>query len=270
MNLFKTLFNMIHRHKKIKEEYDLLAEEEDKQEKSKSLRVEIPREFIEKYIKKTDVVLDAGGGTGVNAILMAEKCKHVTLLDISPKVLEYAKANIAKTILSEKIEIMQGDITHMPQFSGSQFTFLVCVGDSISYVLNKRFDAMKEMMRVLKKNSILILGCDSKLGFIRDYLSKGNLNEAVISMKGNQTCCGMGPKTYAYSIDEMTQLLKQNGCEIIEIASTPTFTDTLSPEIKNKYKNEQWSKLKKLEMELCVKPELLGVGSHLLFVARKC
>jgi len=27
--------------------------------------------------------------------------------------------------------------------------------------------------------------------------------------------------------------------------------------------------LKKLEMEICTKPELLGVGNHLLFIAKK-
>lgn len=261
---------MIYNHNNILEKYDLLAEEEDKQEKDRSLRIEIPREFIKKYIKSNDIVFDAGGGTGINAIIMAERCKHVTLLDISPKVLEYARINIAKTIFSDKIEIRQGDITNMPDFSASQFTFLVCVGDSISYVLDKRFEAMKEMVRILRKNSILIIGCDSKLGFLRNCLSNGDLNEAIAIMNNNQTRCGMGIDTYVYSVEEMTHLLRNNGCEILEIASTPTFTDTLLPKMKNKYKTEKWSELKKLEMELCVIPELLGVGSHLLFVARKC
>jgi len=30
-----------------------------------SLRTEIPREFIKKYLKASDVVLDAGGGMGI-------------------------------------------------------------------------------------------------------------------------------------------------------------------------------------------------------------
>ena len=255
--------------KEIKKRYDSLAEQEDIQEKKKSLRVEIPREFIKKYIQSNDVVLDAGGGTGVNAILMAEVCKHVTLLDISTKILEYAKINISKTIFSEKIEVLEGDITNLSNFSDSKFTFLVCVGDSISYVLDKRFDAIKEMVRVLKKGSVLIIGCDSRLGFLRNVLSKGDLNEAKSIMKGNQTFCGMGPETYPYSVNEMSELLENNGCEVLEIASTPTFTDILSSEVKNEYKEKSWNELKKLEMELCVKPELLGVGNHLLFVAKK-
>jgi hypothetical protein len=32
---------------------------------------------------------------------------------------------------------------------------------------------------------------------------------------------------------------------------------------------DAWDRLKELELELCTKSELLGVGLHLLFVARK-
>lgn len=77
---------MIYDPKKIEKAYDEIADEEDRQEKKLTLRTEIPREFIKKYLKKSDVVLDAGGGTGINAIMMAKKCKNVTLLDISPQI----------------------------------------------------------------------------------------------------------------------------------------------------------------------------------------
>ena len=59
----------------VQEAYDKVAEEEDQAEKSPSLRTEIPREFIKKYLKPTDIVLDAGGGTGINAIMMANAAK---------------------------------------------------------------------------------------------------------------------------------------------------------------------------------------------------
>jgi ubiquinone/menaquinone biosynthesis C-methylase UbiE len=250
--------------KKVKQTYDKVADEEDKQEKGYSLRTEIPREFIKKYIKKTDTVLDAGGGTGINTILMAKRSKHVTLLDISTEVLNHAKDNTKKL---KNIDILEGDISNLKQFKNSQFSFIVCVGDSISYVLEKRFKAIKELIRVAKKNSIIIIGCDSKCGFMRLYLNEGNLKEAISINKSHETYCGMGPRTHVYDISEMKKLIEKNGCTIIEIASTPTISDTVN---KKPFKNpKDWKKLKKLEMELCTKPELLGVGNHLLFIAKK-
>jgi ubiquinone/menaquinone biosynthesis C-methylase UbiE len=75
---------MIYNPKTIRDAYDQVSEKEDRFEKGFSLRNEIPREFIKKYLGASDVVLDAGGGTGINAIMMASRCKKVTLVDISP------------------------------------------------------------------------------------------------------------------------------------------------------------------------------------------
>lgn len=258
---------MIYNPKKVKKAYDEIAGEEDRQEKKLTLRTEIPREFIKKYLKKSDVVLDAGGGTGINAIMMAKKCKHVTLLDISTNILKHAEKNIKKAGLLNNIDLFEGDISNLKQFKEGQFSFAVCVGDAVSYVLDNRFKAMKELVRVVKRGSILVVGCDSKYGFMRLYLAEGDLNEAIKINKTHETYCGMGPRTHVYSIDEMKELLEKNGCKVLEIASTPTITDTVDR--KQFDDKKKWAKLKKLEMEICTKPELLGAGNHLLFIAKK-
>ncbi len=126
---------------------------------------------------------------------------------------------------------------------------------------------MKELVRVAKRGSILVIGCDSKYGFMRLYLAGGNLNEAIKINKIHETYCGMGPRTHVYSIDEMRELLEKNGCKVLEIVSTPTISDTVDK--KQFYEKKKWTKLKKIEMEICTKPELLGVGNHLLFIAKK-
>jgi len=51
----------------IRDAYDGYVENEDQFEKGFSLRNDVPREFIKRYLKPDDVVLDAGGGAGINA-----------------------------------------------------------------------------------------------------------------------------------------------------------------------------------------------------------
>ncbi len=252
----------------VRKSYDRVAEEENSAEKMPSLRTEIPREFIKKYLKASDVVLDAGGGTGINAILMAQRCKKVTLVDISPRILELAALNIENAGLTETIDLLEGDITNLAQFGDGEFSFIVCVGDSISYVLEKGFKAVKELVRVARKGSFLVVGCDSKYGFMRLRLSQGNLDEALAIYKTGQSYCGMGPRTHLYTVAEMTALLESAGCDILEVASTPTFSDTIE---KSLYTSspKKWEQLKALEFEVCKTPELLGMGLHLLFVAKK-
>jgi ubiquinone/menaquinone biosynthesis C-methylase UbiE len=257
----------------IREAYNQAAEEEDQAEKQPSLRTEIPREFIKRYLKPSNVVLDAGGGTGINAIMMAQRCKKVTLLDITPRILELAAANVEDAGLTRAIDVIEGDITDLNQFSDGAFSFVVCVGDAISYVLDEREQAINELVRVTQPGSILIIGCDSKYGFIGLHL-RNNLLEKAIEISKTSECYSVGARTHLYTIEEMTTLLESAGCEVLEIASTPTLADTIDKhaffaELDEEAFQNKWKKLKALEMQLCTRPELLGVGLHLLFVARK-
>jgi ubiquinone/menaquinone biosynthesis C-methylase UbiE len=251
----------------VREIYDAVAEEEDRSEKKRSLRTEIPRAFVLKYLRPSDVVLDAGGGTGINAIMMAESCRKVTLVDLSPRILALGANNVRQAGLLEKIDLQEGDITHLDQFASASFSFVLCVGDAISYALDKGPQAINELVRVAEPGAVLILGCDSRFGFMRLYLSQGELEEVLAMHKSAETYCGMGPRTHLYTVEEMTRLLQEAGCEILEVASTPTLTDTID---RSLYTDEaHWEKLKALELEICTRPELLGMGAHLLFVVRR-
>jgi SAM-dependent methyltransferase len=227
----------------------------------------LPREFIKKYLQSSDLVLDAGGGTGVNAILMAKRCRHVTLLDITPGILQLARENIEAAGVADRVTLMHGDITDLHEVDDDRYSFVVCVGDALSYALDKRFQAIKELVRVARPGSILILGCDSKLGFMRLKLAQGRLDEALEIYEHGECECGMGPRTHTYTVEEMAGLLERNGCGVLEVASTPTISDTVDTAVYRE--RGVWDELKELELELCTRPELLGVGLHLLFVARK-
>jgi ubiquinone/menaquinone biosynthesis C-methylase UbiE len=247
--------------------YERNAEIEDRSEKELSLRTEIPREFIKRYIKPTDRVLDAGAGTGINAIMMSRLCESVTLLDITPQILELARSNIESEGLQDRVQVVEGDICHLDQFEDGQFSFIVCVGDSLSYVLDQREMAIKELVRVAESGSILILGSDSKYGFLRLKLAQGNIAEARRILRTGGTYCGMGPKTHLYTVGEMKTLLERSGCQLLVVASTPSLSDTFDVAPFNE--TNTWEELKEIELEVCTTPELLGIGLHLLFVAQK-
>ncbi len=155
----------------IRNAYDEIAAREDDFEKGQALRNEIPREFIKRYLQPSDVALDAGGGTGLNAILMAQRCAQVTLLDLSPRILELAARNIKSAGLTAKIDLVEGDITDLHAFPDAAFSFVVCVGGSLSYVQEKGSQAVHELVRVAKPGALLIVGCDAKYGFVRWLLT---------------------------------------------------------------------------------------------------
>ena len=247
--------------------YERNSAAEDAAETGGSLRVELPREFVRRYLQASDVVLDAGGGTGANAIVMAAVCQRVVLVDLTPAILRLAATNVVAAEVSEKVDIVQGDITDLRRFEDGSFSFVLCVGDAISYVMDKRFEALHELVRLAREGSILTVGCDSKLGFLRMMLADGELEEAQAIVDSGECFCGMGPRTHLYTVDEMREMLDAEGCDVIEVASTPTFADTI--EVDRYSAALEWEKLRSIELESCTAPELLGMGLHLLFVARK-
>jgi ubiquinone/menaquinone biosynthesis C-methylase UbiE len=267
--------NVTYNPEAIRSTYDEIAEREDRFEKGFSLRNDIPREFIKKHLKAGDVVLDAGGGSGINAIMMAQLCRKVTLLDISPRMLELAAINVQNAGLSERIDLVEGDITNLEQFGDAEFSFVICLGGSLSYVLEKAPRAIQELVRVAKKQSILIVGCDSKYGFVKWMLSdhsecqqdlESRLDMAIEVYEASEYEPGEGARAHLYTVAELTGLLEEAGCEILEVASTPTLMDSWD---QSTYPKGRRDELRALELKVCTIPELLGMGHHLFCVARK-
>jgi ubiquinone/menaquinone biosynthesis C-methylase UbiE len=260
---------MVYKPEEVRQLFDQIVEQEDQLEKRPFLRNEIPREFIKKYIKNTDRVLDAGGGTGLNAILMAGLCQRVTLVDISPRMLTLAAANIEEAGLAGQIDLVEGDITDLSRFDDGAFSFIVCVGGALSHTLELNLRALQEMVRVAEKGARLVIGCDSKYGLMRHFLRYDDdlLDEVESMIATGEFLNNDQLKAHLYTVGEMRGLLEDAGCLTIEIASTPVVINSLD---ESKYHEAgRWERLKALEMRLCTIPELLGSGSHLLFIAEK-
>lgn len=106
----------------IKKSYDEIADFEDEAEKKGSFRVLIPRYLIKKYITRDDIYDSLG--------------KTVTLVDLTPSVLNRTKTNIVLKGLTDKIQVVEGDITDLVMFQDATFSFVICVGAALSYVLD--------------------------------------------------------------------------------------------------------------------------------------
>jgi release factor glutamine methyltransferase len=55
-------------------------------------------------------VLDMGTGSGVNGILAASRGGHVVAVDINPKALEAARANVVRNRLAGRVEVHHSDV----------------------------------------------------------------------------------------------------------------------------------------------------------------
>lgn len=90
-------------------------------------------------------VLDVGCGTGVVAITAARAGAHVTALDLTPELLEVARANAATSRVT--VEWHEGDAEALP-FPDQHFDVVV---SQFGHIFAPRPDiALREMLRVLR------------------------------------------------------------------------------------------------------------------------
>ena len=111
-------------------------------------------EAIVNFIRKGDVVLDAGCGDGSLAILLAKKGAIVTACDISPENIAAGRENAVSAGLSEKISFMTADAENLP-FPDNSFDWVVS-----SHVLEHlpHFEkGLAEIRRITKKRAVIAM-----------------------------------------------------------------------------------------------------------------
>jgi len=120
--------------------------------------------LVNKIVQDGDLILDAGGGTGTSAILALQKGGNnakAVILDISENMLEKARQKANSNDFGDQISIQVGDMYHIP-FPDNYFDVVISTYSTCP--LEAPLIAVKEMLRVLKKDGILGIAhsCDPK------------------------------------------------------------------------------------------------------------
>jgi ubiquinone/menaquinone biosynthesis C-methylase UbiE len=107
-------------------------------------------------------ILDNGCGTGILFETISEKTKSIIGIDISYKMLDYAKQRTSNLIL--------GDSQYLPFQDGS---FDLVIGRSLLHHIPDPYLGLKEMARVLKRNGEIVIVDTNKsiLSILPRYLA---------------------------------------------------------------------------------------------------
>ncbi len=103
------------------------------------LEFETTLQFLEKYLPKKGLILDAGGGPGRYTIELAKRGYEVVLLDMTPANLEFARRQVKRAKLQDKVtDIVEGSIVDLSRFADETFEAVICLGGPLSHVLDKQ------------------------------------------------------------------------------------------------------------------------------------
>lgn len=95
--------------------------------------------------------LDVGGGTGLLTRYLAARCEEVVLLDISPKMLEQARRDLAA---QDNVSFVQGDVFADPLDEGS-FDLVMCT--DVLHHTGRHAELLSRMIRLLEPGGSLVV-----------------------------------------------------------------------------------------------------------------
>ena len=251
------------------------------------LQALIHADFLQRYITNGDRVLDAGSGPGRFSIEIVRLGATVTVLDISDQQLELAKHKFAEAKILNKIDqCLKGDIVDLSMFPDNHFDVVVCFGGALSYTCERRYEAIKELVRVTRPGGILLISVMCRSG-VQNWVRKGmipileNPDEAAElgtsfwsvlntgDLPGFESRIGMRhPAMHLFTADELISLLP--GCEVLELAGSNVIAPEFSLELDAIAENPKaWETVVKLEKKVNTNPGLVNSGTHIIAAARR-
>jgi len=214
-----------------------------------------------KYLPKRCSVLDAGGGYGRLAILLAKKGYKITVLDPVRELLELAEIKAKRE--KANITTVIGDVTKLPFKSGS-FDAVIAMRDVLNYSKNYKRGA-KEAIRVCRKGGVIVASGGSKYGRLSAGRPINDVNALFRSLHGKAYPTGEGFNIRRFSVAELKSLFA--GQKILEVTGDSIVMPMLRGNAYNALKKAR-KQILEIDKELA-KEENLNFFDHIILVARK-
>ena len=273
---------------KIRDYYDGYGDREwDRLEGSLHGRVhfEVTKHIIERHLPEEGHILDAGCGPGRYAVHLAREGYRVCLVDISEEQLKLAGEKIDEAGVRESVtDVRRMDVCDLSEIPDASYDAVLCLGGALSYVRDRRHEAVSELIRVAKPGSPLIVSVMSLLGTFH-LISKFDAKDFLVNIEDHVEWDPATPfpdvlnsrvgsnewhaPMTVYTSDYIRRFMEEHGCEVLEIATTNTITSSYWDGLeKISGDPEATEVLIRLEKEFSTKPGLLDMGEHLIVVAR--
>ncbi|MFZ1654604.1 MAG: class I SAM-dependent methyltransferase [Candidatus Moraniibacteriota bacterium] len=193
---------------------------------SDALIMEIIKESIGKHCSEQSAVCDAGGGTGRWVVKMSiEIPGKFMVYDRSVDMLAKAKENIEKAGLSDKVTLVQGDLTDMKSIESESIDHIVSIYSPISFI-SENGKAASEMYRVLKKGGRILLMGHSYYNALASKVNNYRADSeelARLSEEYRVKWAPYVPELVTFSKESMESLLKTAGFRIEKTYGVPVF-----------------------------------------------
>lgn len=238
------------------------------------------KEIISRYLNGKMKIYDIGGGIGKYAEWLASMGQEVTLIELAPTAVDYAKEH-----MTVPYEAEVGDARKIDKPDNS--ADMVLLMGPLYHLMSEedRLTVLSEAHRVLKDNGILIAAGISKFSSATWALTVyGTANEFIsddiymdMIMREMETGEHIRPKEYPYfisnayfhTIDGLRDEISEAGFKVTESAAVEGCS-WITPDIAEKWKDDdKRERLLKIIRTTEHEESMMGISPHFIISATK-
>lgn len=235
------------------------------------------------HLPVTGRVLDIGGGPGRYALWLAERGYQVVLADLSPTLLAIAREQVHQSGVSTRIEaIVEADACDLSNWADASFDAVVALGPF--YHLPEPADrerAAAELHRVLRPGGVAFVALMPRYAFLRRTLAIPDERHRLADPSFVQRVMedGVfindvpGRFTGGYGVlpEEVSPFFERCGFDTRVLLACEGFVPDLQDALAQMQMEDPaaYQHMLELILETTADPTILGMSSHLLYIASK-
>jgi len=239
------------------------------------IKLHIHSHYLQQHITASNLVLDIGAGAGRFTQILVNLGAVVVVADISNHQLELNKrfANELQFAYGVK-EWLQLDICDMGVFADQTFDAVVCYGNPLGYVFEKKDQALSEVARVLKPAGKAFLSVASLWGSIHELLpailTVNAEKNAEIIHTGDlyfDASEGLRHRCHLFRASEFRVFLESHSVSVVALSASNCVSTVWGEKLQEiRSDAARWNELLRMELEACRQPGCLDMGTHLIAV----
>lgn len=229
--------------------------------------------YIEKYIKKDNIIIEIGAGTGRYSHFLAHEGYRVDAVELVEHNIEIFKKN---TLAEEKVSVVQGNALDLSFMEDNKYDITLVLGPLYHlYSEEDKKQALREAIRVTKKGGKIFVayvisdGCLIDEGFsrgnidVKDYIKRGLIDgETFVAKSKPEDLFELVRKE---DVDNLIldlpvkrlHYVASDGCALLIRDAIEKMSDDIF-ELYFKY-----------HLTTCEREDLLGITSHALDILEK-
>lgn len=252
---------------KLDEYYNKFNEEKRLNSRHGQVEFQVSMDYIHRYLKPGDRILDVGAATGRYSIPLFEEGYDVTAVEPVQHNLGRLKAK------KPELPAFKGDARKLKRFRDESFDLVLLFGPMYHLVDdNDKILALKEAERVTRKGGLVMVAY-----VMNEYsiLTYGFKEQHILELQENQKVDGSfrvrpdEEDLYDYvRLEDVDRLNSETGLERICIFSPDGPANHMRREL-NRLTEEEFAAFVQYQKCVAERKDLLGAGGHIVDVLRK-